>query len=232
MSGSYPPACASSHHAIAEPAAEACVQSGSTAAGGYERGTFHLTDIRDASTDPEAPRLPAPSSSVQEGCRVRIESLQSKPELNGRMGVCRAFNQENGRWAVQIYANERAPALQVLIRTTNLKMIRSVLEDLDAFDAHALRMAHRVAGQMLGRPSLYVAKLICLHANAAGVRGVCVPARDARRMILCKCSVSTNLALKLCRTLFNASNAKIMKFCLSIIARTYRGRNVVKFERR
>ena len=79
------------------------------------------------------------SSAVQEGSRVRIESLQSKPELNGRMGVCGAFNQENGRWTVRIDANERGPALQVLIRTANLKMIRSVLEDLDAFDANARR---------------------------------------------------------------------------------------------
>jgi hypothetical protein len=42
------------------------------------------------------------------------------------------------------------------------------------------------------------------------------------------------VALKMCSRLklFNASNAKIMNFCLSIIARGYRGRNVVKFERR
>ncbi len=223
-------ACASSDHAIAEPAAAACVHSGGTAAGVYGRETFHLTDIQDAST--EAPRTPAPSSAVQKGSRVRIESLQSKPELNGRMGVCGAFNQENERWMVQIDANERGPALQVLIRTANLKMIRSVLKDLDAFDENALRMAHRFAGQMLRLPSLSVVNPICLHANAVGVRGVCVPARDAGRMNLCKCSVSTSLALKMCSKLFNASNAKIMNFCLSIIARGYRGRNVLKFERR
>ena len=179
-----------------------------------------------------APTICFTSSAVQEGSRVRIESLQSKPELNGRMGVCGAFNQENGRWAVRIDANERGPALQVLIRTANLKMIRSVLEDLDAFDANARRMAYRFAGQMLRLPSLSVVNLICLHTNAAGVRGVCVPARDAGRMNLCKCSVSTSLALKICSKLFNASNSKILHFCLSIIARGYRGRNVVKFERR
>jgi len=86
-----------------------------------------------------APTICFTSSAVQEGSRVRIESLQSKPELNGRMGVCGAFNQENGRWTVRIDANERGPALQVLIRTVNLKMIPSVLEDLDAFDANARR---------------------------------------------------------------------------------------------
>ena len=115
---------------------------------------------------------------------------------------------------------------------------RSVLEDLDAFDANALRMAHHFAGQMLRLPSLSVVNLICLHADAAGARGVCVPASDAGRMNLCKCSVSTSLALKMCSMLFgqhlriSASNSKIMRFCLSIIARGYRGRNVLKFERR
>ncbi len=64
------------------------------------------------------------SETLQDGSRVRIEGLQAKPELNGRMGVVRgAFNQESGRWAVHIDANETAPAIQISIRPANLKVL-------------------------------------------------------------------------------------------------------------
>ena len=66
--------------------------------------------------------MQSPSETVllQDGSRVRIDGLQAKPELNGRTGVVfGAFNQESGRWAINVDADGASPACQAAIRPFN-----------------------------------------------------------------------------------------------------------------
>ncbi len=68
---------------------------------------------------------PAPPI-MQEGSRVTIEGLVSKPEMNGRTGViCGAFNQESGRWVVQMAAGGAGPACSGSFRPVNLRLVPS-----------------------------------------------------------------------------------------------------------
>jgi TPR repeat protein len=88
----------------------------------------------------------SPSCELANGTRVRIEGLQSRPDMNGRMGVilgkqftCSgmpsdscfavtltdlhlgAFNEESGRWTIQIDAVENhAARSQIKVRTANI----------------------------------------------------------------------------------------------------------------
>ena len=61
---------------------------------------------------------PTPAAAtVQEGSRVRITGLQAKPQHNGRTGVvCGAFDQESGRWSVEVDASDAGPAFHISIR--------------------------------------------------------------------------------------------------------------------
>ena len=71
-------------------------------------------------------RDPPISPSVGEGARVLIEGLKSKPELNGRTGVvCGAFNEESGRWTVQVDADGAQPAFHLALRVANLKLVHA-----------------------------------------------------------------------------------------------------------
>ena len=73
--------------------------------------------------------MQSPSETVllQDGSRVRIDGLQAKPELNGRTGVVYgAFNQESGRWAIHIDANDASPATQISVRPANLKILPGI----------------------------------------------------------------------------------------------------------
>jgi len=86
-----------------------------------------------SSVDSFATALQSPSTAVAtvpEGSRVRIEGLQAAPEMNGRTGIiCSAFNQESGRWTVQIDADGTNPPCQLSIRPVNLKVIHTVSVD-------------------------------------------------------------------------------------------------------
>jgi hypothetical protein len=63
---------------------------------------------------------------VQQGSRVRIEGLQAAPEMNGRSGmVCGAFNQESGRWAVEVDADGARPACRGSFCPGNLRVSTS-----------------------------------------------------------------------------------------------------------
>jgi hypothetical protein len=78
---------------------------------------------------PEAAALsPAPAAAtLQQGSRVRIEGLQAKPQHNGRTGVvCSAFNQESGRWAVEMDASAVGPAFRLAILPANLTLLPAV----------------------------------------------------------------------------------------------------------
>ena len=72
-----------------------------------------------------ATSLPASSAAaVREGSRVRIEGLQVKPEMNGRIGVVRgAFDAQSGRWTVEVAADEVGPSFIGSFRPTNLSAI-------------------------------------------------------------------------------------------------------------
>jgi hypothetical protein len=80
---------------------------------------------------PQRPSAPSTSSNtlnptaqaLQQGSRVRIEGLQAKPQFNGRMGVVCAFNQETGRWTVDLGADGAKPACRGMFRSANLRLI-------------------------------------------------------------------------------------------------------------
>ena len=75
---------------------------------------------------PPAASDTASSAVVQQGSRVRIEGMQTAPDMNGRTGtVCRAFNHESGRWHVQIDSVGARPACLGAFRAVNLKLIPS-----------------------------------------------------------------------------------------------------------
>jgi hypothetical protein len=70
--------------------------------------------------DIDAPQRPStsstmcspPAKALHDGSRVRVEGLQVKPHMTGRTGVvCGAFDQETGRWTIDLAAdNQRAAA--------------------------------------------------------------------------------------------------------------------------
>jgi hypothetical protein len=75
-----------------------------------------------ASANTIAPHVQA----IQEGSRVRIEGLQAKPLMNGRTGVVRgSFNQETGRWTVDLAGDSSMPACHGSFREANLRLIPS-----------------------------------------------------------------------------------------------------------
>jgi len=76
-----------------------------------------------ARVDPAS--LPIGSSTpLQEGTRVRIQGLQTGAAMNGRTGViCSAYNEERGRWTVQVDADDKNLACQLSIRPANLVAI-------------------------------------------------------------------------------------------------------------
>ena len=65
-----------------------------------------------------------PAKALQQGSRVRIEGLQAAPQMNGRMGVvCGGFDEETGRWTVDIAAEGAMPACHGTFRAANLCLI-------------------------------------------------------------------------------------------------------------
>ena len=74
-----------------------------------------------------ATQVLAPAAlSMQDGSRVRIEGLQAAPEMNGRTGVvCGAFDQESGRWTIQITADGARLACRGTFRPANLRLMPS-----------------------------------------------------------------------------------------------------------
>ena len=74
-----------------------------------------------------AAQAPAPATLiVQLGSRVRISGLQAAPDMNGRTGVvCAAFDQESGRWAVEIDGDGARIPCRGAFRPDNLRVIRS-----------------------------------------------------------------------------------------------------------
>jgi hypothetical protein len=111
-SDSNPPAAAQT--ALASPAA----------AEGQGGAAVQAAEPPFSSATASPPTLSA--AAVREELSVRIEGLQAKPEMNGRTGVVRqrgAFNVHNGRWTVEVAANEAGPACLGTFRPANLCVI-------------------------------------------------------------------------------------------------------------
>lgn len=66
-------------------------------------------------------KLPPP---LEEGCRVRIHSLQKKPELNGAEGIAEVEVKAKGRWRVNV---EGQPSLNPLLKPSCLTVLVSAL---------------------------------------------------------------------------------------------------------
>ena len=95
----------------------------------------NLTPLPAIDTDaPQRPSAPStssnmcnpPAKALQQGSRVRIEGLQAAPQMNGRMGVvCGGFDEETGRWTVDVAAEGARPACRGTFRAANLRLIAS-----------------------------------------------------------------------------------------------------------
>ena len=74
-----------------------------------------------------AAQSPAPAAAtLQDGSRVRIEGLQAAPQMNGRMGVvCGGFDEDTGRWTVDLAAEGARAACRGTFRAANLRLIAS-----------------------------------------------------------------------------------------------------------
>jgi hypothetical protein len=89
-----------------------------------------LPDI-DLPQLPSAPLVAAnmntpPVPAVQDGSRVCVAGLQAAPQMNGRTGVVRgAFDQQTGRWTVDLAADGTGPACCGTFRPANLRLIPS-----------------------------------------------------------------------------------------------------------
>jgi hypothetical protein len=89
-----------------------------------------LHDI-DLPQRPPAPLVAANTSTlraqaVQDGSRVCVEGLQAAPQMNGRTGVVRgAFDQETGRWTVELASDGARPACRGTFHADNLRLIAS-----------------------------------------------------------------------------------------------------------
>ncbi len=97
---------------------------------------------------------PTPSAAaVREYSRVRIEGLKAKPELNGRAGVVRgAFNEQSGRWTVEVAADEVGPAYVGSFRAANLFVIEVCARDLAESSMSSLkRQDKRFMGEVFSR---------------------------------------------------------------------------------
>ena len=67
-----------------------------------------------------------PAKALQQGSRVRIEGLLAAPQMNGRMGiVCGGFDEEIGRWTVDVVAEGARAACRGTFRAANLRLIAS-----------------------------------------------------------------------------------------------------------
>jgi hypothetical protein len=70
---------------------------------------------------------PAPAAAaLQHGSRVRVEGLHTAPQMNGRTGVVRGvFNQETGRWTVDVAAEGAWAACRGMFHPSNLRLVPS-----------------------------------------------------------------------------------------------------------
>jgi hypothetical protein len=104
------------------------------------------------------------TAALQNGCAVRILGLTKRPELNGRTGVCSAFNEDSGRWMVVVDEEGSNDSCQVALRPSNLVPMTSATgtgrdtAQLAARLPAALRSAFSAAQSLNLRESSEVAK--------------------------------------------------------------------------
>lgn len=82
--------------------------------------------------------LPAPADAPLEGKPVRISGLQAKPELNGQIGSCADFVEDQGRYAVRLSDGKR-----VALKPANLVVVSDA-------EAKEWASAHAAAGTVVG----------------------------------------------------------------------------------
>jgi hypothetical protein len=81
---------------------------------------------RPSTSSASSTKCNPPAKALHDGSRVRVEGLQAKPHMNGRTGVvCGAFDQETGRWTVDLVADGARPACRGTFRAANLRLIPS-----------------------------------------------------------------------------------------------------------
>lgn len=79
-----------------------------------EKQLFTQACRRQSVEQPPPWRVPArPQGTLVSGVRVRLHSLKSRPELNGRLAIVQFFNEENGRWNVELECNGEGLALRM-----------------------------------------------------------------------------------------------------------------------
>jgi molecular chaperone DnaK (HSP70) len=55
---------------------------------------------------------PALDDALRDGVRVVVHDVESKPELNGRFGVCDRFDDQSARWVVRLETDATMCKLQ------------------------------------------------------------------------------------------------------------------------
>jgi hypothetical protein len=81
---------------------------------------------RPSTSSASSTKCNPPAKALHDGSRARVEGLQAKPHMNGRTGVvCGAFDQETGRWTVDLVADGARPACRGTFRAANLRLIPS-----------------------------------------------------------------------------------------------------------
>jgi hypothetical protein len=155
--------------------------------------------VSSANSGPQdSVRASAPRCSpnpLQQGSRVRIEGLQSKPEMNGREGIiCEAFNQQNGRWTVRIDANGINPSCKISIRPANLQVIQ--LER--AFVPPAVPASHNFASQWVDEDGLVFPKNVdfareCPKGHALADFGSCAWGGGIRQLMCRICHTTCQI---------------------------------------
>ena len=64
---------------------------------------------------------PARDDALCDGVRVIVHDVESKPELNGRFGVCDRFDDQSGRWVVRFETD----ATLCKLRPNNLRVLKA-----------------------------------------------------------------------------------------------------------
>jgi hypothetical protein len=116
---------ASAHVAAPSPSRAGAVVVSPIPPAAVEAASNINSSTHPSSAAQRAAQAAAPAArTVQHGARVRIEGLQAAPQMNGRSGtVCGAYNEESGRWLVELDADGARPACRGTLRGVNLCVI-------------------------------------------------------------------------------------------------------------
>jgi len=83
------------------------------------------------------------AQALTPGVLVRLYGLKAKPELNGMIGNCIAFDKSKGRWQVRL---EERPQADMLFKEDNLQPVS--VDEYEAAQAAAEGMDSRLADRL------------------------------------------------------------------------------------